>query len=149
MHGVLHLLNYDHADDHEAASMQRRERELLARFRQLERLKAGQMGGADWVILAVVVVLFVLSIFFAAAETAFTRMSRIRAIALAEDGDKRARASSRRCSRRPEQTLNVGAAHRPRRQLTAATLIGVLLEGTLGRARRGPRHRARRSSCSS
>ena len=48
------------------------------------------MGGADWVILAVVVVLFVLSIFFAAAETAFVRMSRIRAIALAEDGDKRA-----------------------------------------------------------
>jgi ssRNA-specific RNase YbeY (16S rRNA maturation enzyme) len=29
-------LNYDHADDHEAASMQRRERELLDRFRQLE-----------------------------------------------------------------------------------------------------------------
>jgi len=36
VHGVLHLLNYDHADDHEAASMQRRERELLDRFRQLE-----------------------------------------------------------------------------------------------------------------
>jgi probable rRNA maturation factor len=36
VHGVLHLLNYDHADEHEAASMQRRERELLERFRQLE-----------------------------------------------------------------------------------------------------------------
>ena len=36
VHGVLHLLNYDHADEHEAASMQRRERELLDRFRQLE-----------------------------------------------------------------------------------------------------------------
>jgi probable rRNA maturation factor len=36
VHGVLHLLNYDHADEREAASMQRRERELLDRFRQLE-----------------------------------------------------------------------------------------------------------------
>jgi probable rRNA maturation factor len=36
VHGVLHLLNYDHADEGEAESMQRRERELLERFRQLE-----------------------------------------------------------------------------------------------------------------
>jgi probable rRNA maturation factor len=36
VHGVLHLLNYDHADEREAASMQLRERELLDRFRQLE-----------------------------------------------------------------------------------------------------------------
>jgi probable rRNA maturation factor len=36
VHGVLHLLQYDHADELEAASMQRRERELLDRFRQLE-----------------------------------------------------------------------------------------------------------------
>jgi probable rRNA maturation factor len=36
VHGVLHLLNYDHAEAHEAATMQRRERELLDRFRQLE-----------------------------------------------------------------------------------------------------------------
>ena len=33
VHGVLHLLNYDHADPREEASMQQRERELLARFR--------------------------------------------------------------------------------------------------------------------
>jgi probable rRNA maturation factor len=36
VHGVLHLLNYDHAEDDEAAVMQRRERELLDRFQQLE-----------------------------------------------------------------------------------------------------------------
>jgi probable rRNA maturation factor len=36
VHGVLHLLNYDHADEPEAATMQRRERELLERFRQFE-----------------------------------------------------------------------------------------------------------------
>lgn len=32
-HGVLHLLEYDHVDDDEAASMRRRERELLEAFR--------------------------------------------------------------------------------------------------------------------
>lgn len=36
VHGVLHLLQYDHVEEREAASMQRRERELLERFRQLE-----------------------------------------------------------------------------------------------------------------
>src|SRR3954453_9155986 len=36
VHGVLHLLNYDHADEGEAASMQRRERELLDQFQRLE-----------------------------------------------------------------------------------------------------------------
>jgi probable rRNA maturation factor len=37
VHGVLHLLNYDHADPREHAAMQRRERELLARFREREQ----------------------------------------------------------------------------------------------------------------
>jgi rRNA maturation RNase YbeY len=34
VHGVLHLLNYDHAEPAETAAMQKRERELLARFRE-------------------------------------------------------------------------------------------------------------------
>jgi len=89
------------------------------------------MGGADWAILAVVVVLFVLSIFFAAAETAFVRMSRIRAIALAEDGDRRAARLAEMLGR-PEQTLNVVLLMVLIAQLTVATLIGVLLEGTAG-----------------
>src|SRR5918996_1649080 len=37
VHGVLHLLNYDHAEDHESEAMRKRESELLARFRELER----------------------------------------------------------------------------------------------------------------
>jgi probable rRNA maturation factor len=37
VHGVLHLLNYDHAEDQESEAMRKREQELLARFRQLER----------------------------------------------------------------------------------------------------------------
>jgi probable rRNA maturation factor len=36
VHGVLHLLDYDHAEDDEAARMQHRERQLLARFAELE-----------------------------------------------------------------------------------------------------------------
>lgn len=34
VHGVLHLLDYDHGDDDETARMQARERELLDRFRE-------------------------------------------------------------------------------------------------------------------
>jgi CBS domain containing-hemolysin-like protein len=89
------------------------------------------MGGADWAILAVVVVLFVASIFFAASETAFTRMNRIRAIALAEDGDRRARRLEAMLEH-PERTLNVVLLVVLIAQLTVATLIGVLLEGTAG-----------------
>jgi probable rRNA maturation factor len=36
VHGVLHLLNYDHAEARESEAMRRRERELLDRFRALE-----------------------------------------------------------------------------------------------------------------
>ena len=36
VHGVLHLLSYDHADTGESEAMRARERELLARFRELE-----------------------------------------------------------------------------------------------------------------
>ena len=37
VHGVLHLLDYDHAEPEETVVMQRREQELLARFRETER----------------------------------------------------------------------------------------------------------------
>jgi CBS domain containing-hemolysin-like protein len=89
------------------------------------------VSGADWAILAVVIVLFVMSIFFAASETAFTRMSRIRALALAEDGNKRARRLSSMLEH-PERTLNVVLLMVLVAQLTSATLIGVLLEGSAG-----------------
>ena len=36
VHGVLHLLNYDHADPQDEAMMKQRESELLARFREQE-----------------------------------------------------------------------------------------------------------------
>jgi len=34
-HGVLHLLDYDHEDDEDAETMRRREREVLASFREV------------------------------------------------------------------------------------------------------------------
>ncbi|MGQ0825391.1 MAG: rRNA maturation RNase YbeY [Actinomycetota bacterium] len=37
VHGVLHLLDYDHLEPEETALMRRREQELLDRFRDLER----------------------------------------------------------------------------------------------------------------
>jgi len=89
------------------------------------------MSSADWAILAVVAVLFTMSIFFAASETAFVRMSRIRALALDDEGDKRAHRLVAMLEH-PEQTLNVVLLLVLVCQLTVATLIGVLLEGRAG-----------------
>jgi putative hemolysin len=89
------------------------------------------MNGADWAILVVVVVLFVFSIFLALSETAFTRMSRIRALALADEGNKRAARLAVMLAQ-PQQTLNSVLLLVLVSQLTTATLIGVLLEGAAG-----------------
>ncbi|HEY3673728.1 MAG TPA: hemolysin family protein [Acidimicrobiia bacterium] len=89
------------------------------------------MNGADWAIVVVVVVLFVFSIFLALSETAFVRMSRIRALALADEGNKRA-AHLAIMLEQPEQTLNSVLLLVLVSQLTTATLIGVLLEGAAG-----------------
>ena len=89
------------------------------------------VNGADWAILVVVVVLFVFSIFLALSETAFTRMSRIRALALADEGNKRAERLAVMLEQ-PQQTLNSVLLLVLVSQLTTATLIGVLLEGAAG-----------------
>jgi putative hemolysin len=89
------------------------------------------VNGADWAIVAVVLVLFVISIWLAAAETAFVRMNRIRAIALQEEGGKRADHLVDMLEH-PEQTLNVVLLMVLVSQLTSATLLGVLLEGLAG-----------------
>jgi probable rRNA maturation factor len=41
VHGVLHLLNYDHTEPADTAAMQRREQELLARFREADQRNEG------------------------------------------------------------------------------------------------------------
>jgi Mg2+/Co2+ transporter CorB len=63
------------------------------------------MGTTDWLILLAVIVLFLFSVYLAVAETAFVRMNRIRAIALAEEGKKGAGRLAAMLER-PEQTLN-------------------------------------------
>ena len=63
------------------------------------------MTGADWLLVAAIVALFLVSGVLAMAETAFTRMSRVRALALEEEG----RGGATRLARlleRPERTLN-------------------------------------------
>ncbi|MFI5046228.1 MAG: hemolysin family protein [Acidimicrobiia bacterium] len=89
------------------------------------------MSGTDWALLLVVAVLFFVSIWLAMAETAFTRMSRIRALSLEDEGNKRA-VKLATMLERPEQTLNVVLLLVLVTQLTSATLLGVLLEGSAG-----------------
>jgi CBS domain containing-hemolysin-like protein len=82
---------------------------------------------------AAVTVLFLFSIVLAAAETAFTRMSRIRALALDEEGRKGAHRLAQMLER-PERTLNVVLLLILVCQMTSASLLGVVLEGTFGSA---------------
>ncbi len=89
------------------------------------------MTSTDWILLAVAVVLFLISIVLAVAETAFVRMSRIRAMALEEDG-RRGAARLVTMLEHPEQTLNVVLLVVLITQLTTATLVGVLLERSFG-----------------
>ena len=71
-----------------AASRRRRRHE---REQADERRRLGDRSSS-------IVVLFLVSIVLALAETAFTRMNRIRALALEEEGRKGARAARARCS---------------------------------------------------
>ena len=91
------------------------------------------MSGGDWVILATVIVLFLVSIVLAMAETAFTRMSRIRALSLDEEGRKGAHRLAQMLEK-PERTLNVLLLLILVAQLTSASLLGALLERSFGSA---------------
>jgi CBS domain containing-hemolysin-like protein len=89
------------------------------------------MSGAGWLLVAAIVALFLISGVLALSETAFTRMSRVRALALEEEG----RAGATRLARmleRPERTLNSLLLVVLVCQLVSANLIGVLLEQNLG-----------------
>ena len=89
------------------------------------------MGTADWLILLAVIVLFLFSVYLAVAETAFVRMNRIRAIALAEEGKKGANRLAEMLER-PEQTLNSVLLLVLVSQLTSASLLGILLDRQAG-----------------
>ncbi len=89
------------------------------------------MTTTDWLLAAVVAVLFVFSIVLALSEMAFSRMSRIRALALEDEG-KRGAAKLARMLERPEQTINSLLLLILVAQLTSASLIGVILERQVG-----------------
>jgi CBS domain containing-hemolysin-like protein len=83
--------------------------------------------------LVVVAVLWAFSGVLALAETSFTRASRIRILALEEEGDKRARRVVR-LFERPELTLNSILLLVLGCQMIGATLLGTVLEPSLGAA---------------
>src|SRR5437764_892440 len=85
------------------------------------------MSGADWALVAAVLGLFVVSAALALAETAFTKVSRIRALALEDEGRRHA-ARLARMLEEPARTLNSLLLVILVCQFTAATLVGVLLE---------------------
>jgi CBS domain containing-hemolysin-like protein len=89
------------------------------------------MSSADWAIVALIVVLYVISIFLALAETAFVRMNRVRAMALEEEGRKGATKLVKMLAN-PTETLNSVLLLVLVTQLTSATLLGVVLEGLAG-----------------
>jgi CBS domain containing-hemolysin-like protein len=83
------------------------------------------------VALIVVAVLWVFSGVLALAEVAFVRVSRIRLLARAEEGDKRARRVLRLMDH-PEQTLNSILLLVLGSQLIGATILGSVIEPKLG-----------------
>jgi CBS domain containing-hemolysin-like protein len=85
----------------------------------------------DWLLVAIIVVLFAVSIVLALSEMAFTRMSRIRALALEEEG-RRGAARLARMHEHPERTINSLLLLVLVAQLTSASLIGIVLERQLG-----------------
>ncbi|MBA2325445.1 MAG: HlyC/CorC family transporter [Actinobacteria bacterium] len=89
------------------------------------------MRGTDWLIVLAVLLLFLASIWLALAETAFVCTSRVRALALEEEGHKGA-AKLARLLERPEQTLNIVLALALFTQLTSAALLGALLRDLVG-----------------
>ncbi len=89
------------------------------------------MNTADWVIVALIAVLYAISTYLALAETAFVRMNRLRAMALEEEGRKGA-ARLVKMLEIPTETLNSVLLLLLVSQLTSATLLGVVLEGVAG-----------------
>jgi CBS domain containing-hemolysin-like protein len=84
---------------------------------------------AELVAIIAIVVLFLFSIVLAAAETAFLRMSRVKALALEEQGERRA---SRlvRLLERPERTVNAVTLLALAAQLITSYLLGIIFGGS-------------------
>ena len=84
---------------------------------------------AELVAVIAIIILFLLAILLAAAETAFLRMSRVKALTLEEMGDKRAGRLARLLER-PERTVNAVTLVALAAQLITSYLLGILFGGS-------------------
>ena len=89
------------------------------------------MTNGDILAVAGIVVLFFVAVILAVAETAFLRMSRPKAVALADDNRRGAKLLVKLLDE-PEQTINVVTLLALAAQIITANLLGVLLAGRLG-----------------
>jgi CBS domain containing-hemolysin-like protein len=92
---------------------------------------AAEFTTADLAMLIVILVLLVVSAFVALAETALTRMNKVKAMTLAEEQPRRGRALLRLVGH-PERFLNPLLLVVLVCQLVQATLVGVLAERLFG-----------------
>jgi CBS domain containing-hemolysin-like protein len=92
---------------------------------------ASRFRPTDWILIAVVVLLLVVSAGLALAETSLVRMSRTKAMALQDDG-RRGAGSLMRLVQDPEGFLNPVLLLVLISQLVTATLVGILAERWFG-----------------
>jgi len=85
----------------------------------------------DWLTLGGIILLLIMSAILAMAETSFVRINRIRAMTLQEEG-RRGADRLLKLLEQPETALNLVLLLVLICQLTAATLVGVLVERKLG-----------------
>ena len=89
------------------------------------------MSNSDWLTVIAISILVITSAFFAMSETALVRMNRIRAMTLDEEGRRGAKRLVALLEE-PENTLNLILLFLLICQLTAGTLVGVLVGGQFG-----------------
>jgi putative hemolysin len=94
-------------------------------------LAVSRFSGEDGALIAVAAVLVVLSAVFALSETAITRTTRVKAIALVEE-HRRGAASLQRIVNNPERNLPVVLFALEICTLVAATLVGVVMNEVFG-----------------
>ena len=91
------------------------------------------MSGTDWVLIAVIFLVLTLAGFFAMAETALTKINRVKAITLEEDGRRGAHLLVR-LAEHPERFINPVLLLLLSCHLIAGTLVGILTEKQFGAA---------------
>jgi CBS domain containing-hemolysin-like protein len=92
---------------------------------------SGKWGATDTWLVVAIVVFIILSAFLALAETGLTRMSRVKAMAMQEQGYKQA-ASVLKLMEHPERTLNPILFLLLLCNTVAATLVGVVASRVFG-----------------